>query len=664
MTHRSALLPTLGVGIVLVAWGAVVAQTDDSSTEAQPTEPSWSITSSEPLLRGVPVEVDLTVQALNAEGRPLEDLDTELRLEGVEKEEAPWVDAVPVRGGVARLEGVQIPSGQVLVEHLGEGTAAAQSVTLRQIPGWQTLGPPILAIVLALVTRQVLISLFCGVWLGAALVHGVGPIDAFLRSADTYIVRAVADEGHASIMIFSLSLAGMVGVMTRIGGVRGIVAIVAKLAKSPRSGQLATWFLGCVIFFDDYANSLIVGNTMRPFTDRVRISREKLAFLVDSTAAPVATIGVISTWTAYQIGLLGDLEGPTGEAIGQPYWFFLQSIPYSFYSFLTLLTVFLSGLTLRDIGPMRRAEERCRSTGAVLRDGAQPLIDPHLDQLGDSDEVRPRWINAALPIAAVVGLTLAGLWMTGSDAARAAGIAAPTASDVIGNADSYRALLWASLGASFVAILLGIVQRYSLTDLLASWVQGAKSLLLAVLILVLAWSIAAVCRDVHTGDYVASLSAGSIRPSLLPLIAFLSAGLMAFATGTSYGTMGILIPILVPLAFSLASGDASLESADATAGARHIALAVLAAILGGAVFGDHCSPISDTTVLSSMASGADHIDHVRTQLPYAMLSAGVASIAYLAVGCGLHALVALPLVLALTVVLWLFVARPARPRAD
>jgi len=647
--------------LATAAASRLAAQDPATQRDAVPT--SFTATTSTPLIRGLDVEVDLTIDALDVAGKRLETFEGTIRVHGArvgdastpDADEAPALDAA-FRDGRCELDGVVIPSGEIAVElPAARDTGGRQTIALRQVHGLLTILPPLLAIVLALLTRQVLISLFCGVWLGAAIVHGFNPLTALLRAADTYLVGALGDGDHAFIILFSLSLAGMVGVITRIGGVRGIVDVVARFARGPRSGQLATWLLGCVVFFDDYANSLIVGNTMRPFTDKVRISREKLAFIVDATAAPVATIGVISTWTAYQLGLLGDLGGPTRELIGQPYWFFLRSIPYSLYSFAALLLVFLSALTLRDIGAMRRAEARCRATGAVLRDGAMPLVDASLDRMGEVEGVRPRWYNAALPIVCVVLFTMLGLWATGRSAA---GDGAPL-HDVIGNADAYSSLLWGALGASLVAMALGVRSGQKVATVIDAWVQGARSLVLAVMILLLAWSISTVCKQVHTGEYIASLTEGLLTPSFLPAIAFVTAGVIAFSTGTSYGTMAILVPILLPLAAKLL-GDAEVDAAQA----QPIALAVLAAILGGSVFGDHCSPISDTTVLSSMAAGSDHIDHVRTQMPYALLGATVAAIAYVAVGFGVKVAIVLPGALVVTAIAFLALARSCRPSPE
>jgi len=525
-----------------------------------------------------------------------------------------------------------------------------------------TILPPLAAIALALITRQVLLSLFCGIWLGYWILHGGNPISALLGSVDSYVVNALADVGHAHIILFCLSLGGMIGVIHYTGGIRGLVLLVSRLAKNSRSGQVTTGLLGTLVFFDDYANTLIVGNTMRPFTDRVRISREKLSFLVDATAAPVATIGVISTWAAYQIGLVAKELPGLGPNPPQPYLFFLNSIPYAFYSILMLVFVFMVASSLRDFGPMRRAEERCRATGAVLREGATPLVDSRAFEETQATEVEgsaanqsTQWFNAVIPIACLLGFTAYSLFYTGMESLREKGIMSPSLREIIGEADAYKSLLWAGFGSSFVAIALGFLQRRGLATLIMKWVEGARSLVMAAMILLLAWSLGSISKDLGTGDAVVAWTPKALSPGFIPALTFGVAGIVAFATGTSYGTMAILIPIVMPLSYDL-SAHAQLEAAHVDT----LGFATLSAILGGSVFGDHCSPISDTTVLSSMACGADHVDHVRTQLPYALLVASAAMVSYLLVGYGIH--LALVYLIALTIVVVAFLLLTRRQK--
>ncbi len=376
--------PTMMAPLVLLA--AVIP----AQAAPPPASVSVEILSTGPLFAGTSTSLRLT--ALDGSGTRLYAFNDAVNLDGVWS----FSDGEPItrtgafENGVLLLEGVVLPEGRVAV--LDGDRALGESATLRVLPGFLTLLPPLVAIVLALVTRQVLLSLVTAVWLGASIAHGtLNPLTAFLRTADSYIVPALADTDHAYIILFSLSLAGMVGIITASGGIRGIVDVISRFARDNRSGQVSTWLMGVLIFFDDYANSLIVGNTMRPFTDRVRISREKLSFIVDATAAPVATIGVISTWTAYQVGLISEEIGDQ-----EAYGFFLRSIPYAFYSLLMLCFVLLCGLTLRDFGPMRRAESRCRDTGKVLDDNARPLVDEQLDRMAQRASIPTRWYNAAL----------------------------------------------------------------------------------------------------------------------------------------------------------------------------------------------------------------------------------------------------------------------------
>jgi Na+/H+ antiporter NhaC len=442
----------------------------------------------------------------------------------------------------------------------------------------------------------------------------------------------VADPGHAAILLFTVALGGMVGVVSRSGGTRALVGAIARRATTRRAGMLTTYVAGLLVFFDDYANCLLVGNTARPYTDELKISREKLAYLVDSTAAPIATVALISTWIGFQLGILGDvLPSEAG-----PYELFLQLLPYSFYSFFTLAFVLLVAATGRDFGPMRRAEERARRRGELLRPGASPLMDRELTDMRPAGGVRIHWATAALPVGSVIAFVAAGLVVSGAGPAGAGA----SLRQIIAAADSYAVLLWASFGGSLVALATAVgLRTISIKEAINAWVGGAKAMMMAVLILVLAWAIGSMCMDyLDTGAWLLSQVSPSAR--LLPLITFLIAAAIAFATGSSFSTMAIVIPIAAPMAWAL-TGDASGLS-EATA--HHIRFATLASVLSGAVFGDHCSPISDTTIMSSMASASDHIDHVRTQIPYAALCAAVAGlVGFLPAGFGVSPWLTLPL---------------------
>lgn len=532
------------------------------------------------------------------------------------------------------LEHVPGLSGSTAVTVMVVGKAAARA-RLRVVPAWLSILPPLIAILLAIVFREVVVALVSGVWLGATIINGYDPLTGLLRAADTYAVGALADADHASIAIFSLLLGGMIGVVAKSGGAMGLAAVVTRFAKDRFTGSLATWLMGLAIFFDDYSNSLLVGTTMRPITDRLRVSREKLAFLVDATAAPVSSFAVVSSWVGVEVGYIADQYAALGIE-GDPYMVFLETIPYRFYPLLMLFFGLMLIVWRRDFGPMLEAETRAIETGALIREGSDPASDFDAEELQPPEGTEPRWINAVLPIVVVIATAVVGMAYTGhasllearaeaqaavdaaqtdaalEEATRALSLLEVNVRNVFGKADSLRALLWAALLGGLVSIFLSIGQRIlTVRQAMESWVSGVKSIALAVMILVLAWSLGDVCDGLHTAEYVIQAIGGWLPASLLPVMVFLIAAGVSFATGTSWGTMGILFPLVVPLAHELAPDQPV------------VVLSAVASILSGSVWGDHCSPISDTTVMSSMASSCDHVDHVRTQLPYALSVGGV-----------------------------------------
>lgn len=484
--------------------------------------------------------------------------------------------------------------------------------------GILSIVPPFLAILLAIITRQVILSLFVGIWMGATFLMNNNPFYGLLHIMDRFVQPAVADPDHAAIIIFSVMLGGLVGIISRSGGTAGLVNIITSLAKKRRGGQLVTWFLGVAIFFDDYANTLIVGNTMRPITDKLRVSREKLSFIVDSTAAPIAAL-TLSTWIGYEIGLIGDaLPGTAYD--GSAFSVFLNCIPYAFYPILAVIFVLQISLTGRDFGPMLKAERRAFSTGEVSAKEVEQCEDlTGLTHIHPRPGIKPKWFNAAVPIMVVIAVSIIGLYTTGREAALAKGAELLSWQNILGNASAFQSLFWASLFGCITAIAMAVSQKIlSVEESINAWFLGARSMFLAMIILVLAWSIGAVTKEMGTADYLTGILHGAIHPGLVPALTFILAGIMSFATGTSWGTMAILIPLVVPLAWSL-SAEAGLSAQMI----QTIFFASTSSVLAGAIFGDHCSPISDTTVMSSMASACNHVDHVRTQMPYAISIAAV-----------------------------------------
>jgi Na+/H+ antiporter NhaC len=503
------------------------------------------------------------------------------------------------------------------------GRASAQA-DVRAISPWLSLLPPLIAIALALITKEVLLSLFVGVFSGALFLFNFNPFTALARSIDRFVAPSVADPDNAAILIFTTLLGGMVGLINRSGGTLGIVERIQRFATNPRRGQLATWLLGIAIFFDDYSNVLIVGSTMRPITDRLKISREKLAYIVDCTAAPVASIFPISSWIGFEVGLIAAAFAAVGIPFNA-YTTFVASIPYRFYPIFALVLGFTIAMSGRDFNPMLKAERRARRTGKLLADGDTPLANFDVESVVPPAGTPHRAINAILPIVAVVVVAIAGMMVSGGEGLSRGDFPNTGAwlREVFGNADSIAALCWASLTGTLLALALPLLQRvFTLRQGLEAMVEGFKSVFMALIVLILAWSIGSVCDDLQTADFLVHLTSGILSPHMLPAIIFVLAAAVAFATGSSWGTLGILMPLVVPVADSLsAAGGLTMDSpAYAT-----IMIGTISSVLAGSVWGDHCSPISDTTILSSTASGSDHIAHVKTQLPYA-LSAGVIGI--------------------------------------
>jgi len=491
--------------------------------------------------------------------------------------------------------------------------------TLWVVPGWLSLLPPILAILLALLTRQVLVALFAGVFFGAFIINDFNPFSGFFYSLTDFISVAPADPDRMAILIFSLTLGGMVGVITKSGGTQGIVDSLSRYASDSRRGQFVTWLMGIFIFFDDYANTLIVGNTMRPLTDKLKISREKLAYLVDSTAAPIATVALVSTWIGYQLSLI-DTSFKNIGLEENSYFTFIQTVPFSFYPLFALFFGFIIAITGRDFSFMLKAERRAKNEGKVLQDNATPLAEIG-KEISAKEGAPLRWYNAFIPVFFVILTTMVGLWFTGLQATDSIpdniGIM-QYISLVIGNANSFTVLIWSAFVGSLVAVVIAMAQKIlTLSESIIAWTNGIKALLIAAFILILAWSIGDICKELQTADFVIHSTSGLISPNWIPTLTFVIAGIIAFATGTSWATMAILTPIVIPLAYQLPMAEASIDTVTQTS----IFLSSIAAILAGSTFGDHCSPISDTTIMSSMASGSDHIDHVRTQMPYALVVA-------------------------------------------
>jgi Na+/H+ antiporter NhaC len=528
------------------------------------------------------------------------------------------LDSMRIQDHLVEYQLRHIPSGSYTISVLSPSKKEIESKSCKIIPGWVSLVPPILAIFLALATRQVLIALFLGIFSGAFIIYDYNLFKAFARMLDTILIQSINSPEKISIILFSLVLGGVVGIISKNGGTYGIVDSIRKIATNRKRGQLATFLMGVFIFFDDYANTLIVGNTMRPLTDKLKISREKLAYLIDSTAAPIANIAIISTWIGYELSILTDNLHKVGLDYN-PYIFFIKSIIFNFYPLFSIIFIVILILQNRDFGSMYKAEKRASESGQLLAPGAMPLsnfADPALEPVKGTPF---KWYNGLIPILTIILVTVFGLYISGLEQVDsrllAPGIGVVRRiSFIIGNSNSFNVLLWASFSGTVVAILLSLGQRImNLHETMEAWVSGIKAMVPAALILTSAWAIGAICSEVRTAEYVVHLSQKHVSVYFLPTIIFISASLISFSTGTSWGTMAILLPITIPLAHELAL----VHQLDPS---HHYSILLISftSVLAGATFGDHCSPISDTTIMSSMAAGSDHIDHVRTQLPYSI----------------------------------------------
>ncbi|WP_430813214.1 Na+/H+ antiporter NhaC family protein [Carboxylicivirga sp. RSCT41] len=492
------------------------------------------------------------------------------------------------------------------------------------IPLWLSILPPLIAIMMALITKEVFSSLFIGLLIGTTVIYkysGVSFFIALFKGAfaiiDTYLMQALLNHEHLSIIIFCMLIGGMVTLISLNGGMKGIVAILSKYANNRRSGQMITYLMGLLIFFDDYANTLVVGNTMRPVTDKLKISREKLAYLVDSTSAPIAAIAFITTWIGAELSYIQ--QGITEIGLdASAYSVFLQSLKYSFYPILTLIFVPMVIWQKRDFGAMLTAERQAirHQYEDIRKKGRSPQI---MKELEVAEDVTPRWYNAVIPVLIVVFGTMAGLIYTGWDAttwsSQALGFTSKL-SKTIGDSDVFSALIWSSLAGVFTAIVLTTSQKIlNLKESIEGLINGFKTMFHAILILCLAWSLALLTDHLHTAEFITGiLTAINISPQFIPALTFVFAAVIAFSTGSSWGTMAIIYPLILPAIWKIGL-DAGLHT-DAVLPLFYNAVSC---VLAGSVLGDHCSPISDTTILSSLACSCNHIHHVRTQMPYALL---------------------------------------------
>ena len=464
--------------------------------------------------------------------------------------------------------------------------------------GWLSILPPLLAIFLAIKTKHVYISLTLGIWLGWTIIRGGNPLAGLIQTVDV-LINVFSDADNTRVILFSAMIGAIITFTQYSGGMKGFVhwALEKGIAEKRRSAGLLAWFLGFIIFIESSICVLISGAVCRPIFDRMKISREKLSYILDSTSAPKCILIPLNAWGAYVLGLLA------AQGDSNPLGTFLSSIPFNFYAVLALLLVLFVVLSGKDFGPMKEAERRVREEGQILRKGAEPLVADEVVMMPAKPGVKPRAVNMILPVAVMVVMMPTVLFITGKgnlmEGSGSLSVLWSVITGLIAGAAAYR--------------IQGIMDMKEITDI---FMKGVGGLIPLASLMMLAFAIGDTCEALGTGPFVAQAARSSLPQGIIPAVVFVISGFIAFSTGTSWGTFAIMIPIAVPMINLIG---------------LHPGL-LIAAVLGGGVFGDHCSPISDTTIIASMASASDHIDHVRTQFPYALLAGGLALVMYIIFG--------------------------------
>ena len=464
--------------------------------------------------------------------------------------------------------------------------------------GWLSILPPLLAIILAIRTKHVYISLLFGIWLGWTIINSWNPLTGLIQTVDV-LVSVFKDADNTRVVLFSAMIGAIITFTQRSGGMEGFVNwVIGKgLVKSRKATGLLAWFLGFVIFIESSICVLVSGAVSRPLFDRMKISREKLSYILDSTSAPKCILIPLNAWGAFVIGLLA------AQGVDNPVRVMISSMPFNFYAILAILLVIYIVLTGKDFGPMKKAEKRVKEENKILRDGAEPLISDDVVKMEAKKGIPKRAVNMLLPVVTMVVMMPIVLLVTGKGN--------------LMNGSGSLSVLWAVITGLIVGAaaykIQGIMNTKEITE---TFMKGVGGLIPLASLMILAFAIGDTCDALGTGPFVAQAAKSTLPSGIIPAVVFLISCFIAFSTGTSWGTFAIMIPIAVPMINIIG---------------LHPGL-IIAAVLGGGVFGDHCSPISDTTIISSMASACDHIDHVRTQIPYAFTAASAAIILFIIFG--------------------------------
>lgn len=478
--------------------------------------------------------------------------------------------------------------------------------------GFLALIPPVVAIGLCFATKQVLISMFAGLFAGSLIISNWNPL-----GASAYALNAIAENmaGNIILLLFTLFMGIGISFIWKLGGSFALAEAAKRRFKKRRSVCLGTWGLGMACSVNDCLVAAVDGNVFRDICKDYRVSSEKFSYVLDSTAAPAAAL-FISDWIAYQIGMIGQGLDAAGIEGLTPVGAYIKSLPFNMYSIFTLIFVGMLMYTGRDYGPMLKAEVRALTTGQYTRPDAKPMLDVG-NELGEPKRTRPMIKSFVIPIATAFVIIIGGIFYTGIVNPDRVGTGLMSILDAC---DAQTALYWGSFGMALAGISIALISKImTFEETMTTIVDGFKLMSLTGAILVMAWSLAAVTKNMGLGDFVAHYVGNSIPVGLLPLLVLGCSILVAFATGTSWGTMAIMTPLAIQLGYAL-TGDVNFS------------VGMCGAVLSGAILGDHASPVSDTTVMASIFSGADHIDHVGTQIPYALTVGGVIGVLYLIYG--------------------------------
>ncbi len=485
--------------------------------------------------------------------------------------------------------------------------------------GFFSILPPLLAIVLALKTKQVYISLVLGIWFGWLIINNWNILTGTIATINGF-VHVFKSSGNTSTIMFSALVGALLTFIQYSGGVQGFIIHINKIlshfekknaGRSRVIVQLFALLTGLVLFIETSISALTTGTLYRPIFDKLKIPREKLAYITDSTAAPSSILIPFNAWGAFLMSLL------ITQGVQSPLSTLAKSLSYNFYPMLTIMLVAIIIITKKDFGPMAKAERRTRDTGKLFNDGAMPLVSDEITSFEMKEGIVPKALNMVLPLVTMIVMMPITLVYTGWYNTKEYSSVFNHITKAMEHGSGSSAVLYSVTTSLILAMILYRIQGIMKIDkMIKIALKGISELIPLALLMMLAFSISDVCNNLGTGDYIAHFSGGWLSPHLLPMIIFILSAFIAFSTGTSWGTFAIMMSIVVPMA--------QLQNANL--------YLVLGATIGGGVFGDHCSPISDTTIISSMASASDHIDHVNTQLPYALLTGAITAFIYLILG--------------------------------